>query len=589
MIILEKTINYFLKNEVKLKSVAYILNQAGIINTYDESLKAVKMDVPTIRPDLNCVLGALIEISALTDNAFSYSVFDSPKICLEEWDIKSDRPIFIGRIKRNQIKENIPEIKEMLIHNKLYTRDKYKDLIHFCALFFGVPPMLVSEKRLGKKIIVKENTIYGYETLKWGDPIVDSEEDDLCLLVLLADPARMKNDFDRKKKKPDNLYYYYIRRGNSQFAIAFFQFMRLPFQKYQLNENVKRVPYEFRQMEEILGIGLNRDEVTLILCRFGYHLTDRSIDIPQWRTDVQGSQEIAQDIFRVLLAKNGNKMKFDLVATAKDDYSYYCGIMKLKVYYSDHGFVEVISRPFIDEQELEEIQPFIPELDDVVKIINPLNRSKNIILPSLLVKLRKNLNVNDRIFEVSMVKYKREGVICEKNIIGVAGKYKNGDSITAIIWDLQSFTLCGNNRIIVLERNSGYCIWKLVSGDRMVGTVVLQILKKNKVIILLEKEIEGNRNNGKEWKFYNGLVRELSIDLPLVCPFQELENNFFNINREVINYFRIKESRLYRINDIWMVNYLLQISWKNIKSVNLPRYNSILMKMIKELTSKYSI
>ena len=67
------------------------------------------------------------------------------------------------------------------------------------------------------------------------------------------------------------------------------------------------------------------------------------------------------------------------------------------------------------------------------------------------------------------------------------------------------------------------------------------------------------------------------------------KSDFFNINREVINYFRIKESRLYRINDIWMVNYLLQISWKNIKSVNLPRYNSILMKMIKELTSKYSI
>lgn len=100
MIILEKTINFFLKSEIKLKSVAYILNQAGIINTYDDSLKAVKVDVPTIRPDLNCVLGTLIEISALTDNDFSNSVFESSESCLEQWDIKSDRPIFISRIKK---------------------------------------------------------------------------------------------------------------------------------------------------------------------------------------------------------------------------------------------------------------------------------------------------------------------------------------------------------------------------------------------------------------------------------------------------------------------------------------------------------
>lgn len=477
----------------------------------------------------------------------------------------------------------------MLIHNKLYTGDKYKDLIHFCALFFGVPPMLISEKRLGKKIVVKENTIYGYETLKWGELIVDSEEDDLCLLVLLADPAMVKNDFDREKKKPDNLYYYYIRRSNSRFVAAFFQFMRLPFQKYQLSEITKQVPYEFRQIEEILGMKLNRDEVALILYRFGYHLTDGSIDIPQWRTDVQGSQEIAHDIFRVLRAKNRNKMKFVFMPTMKDDYSYYCAIMELKVYYSEHGFVEVMSRPFIDEQELEEIQSYISEVDDVVKIINPLNKRNNIILPSLLGKLRKNLNVNDRIFEVSQVKYKRESAICEKNVIGVAGKYKKGDSITAIIWDLQMFTLCGNNYIIVLEKNSEYCIWKLFTGDRIVGTVILQLCEKNKVIILLEKEIDEKKDSGKDWKCYSGLARELSIDLPLFCPFQELKNNFFDNNREVINYFQIKESRLYRKNDIWMVNYLLQISWKNIKSVNLPRYNGVLMAEIKALISKYSM
>lgn len=593
MIISENVWNLFFEEKICLRQAANTLNKAGIINTYLEQENIIKVETPTIRPDLNSILGIVVEYAALANIKMKCNLLKVERRAYETLKIQSNIPVIIGKIQKSRLELKNLDIRRILEQNQLVGLDIYQQFVNFCALFFGIPPILIPWNQAvdGVSIEKRGNTyeiVAGQKRQLWGEPSEVCEEEELCMVTLLVNPVETKKFLEQQGKHRDGLYYYYIRRGNSCFLRAMFKFVGATDIADRNCRKRKGLLFKQEEISRILGWNVDEALILKILERLGYQIEKNVLLLPEWRSDIKGIQEIANDVMRFLMLKEKLWEKHSL---DNQDYAReYRRIIRIKQYFADNGFREVMTRPFIEESEFKQIQRYYENNIEAVKIENPLNKEKNIFLPSLLTKCMQNLAHDDRIFEISKVKRKQENHILETDVLGVGGRYSSGEEVYSLLNFVYKYAEKIGVRMEEKTIGDTEYIWRLYSGNEIVGTMYIKDEGRKHVVILLEIALlylypfdffneYFMQENGR------GVFRELSIDLPIDCSFIRLME-CDSIKKSGIDRIILKRITLYKQEKIWKMNYVIRIYFGEMRKKDIPQFNQGLMLDVKHLSEE---
>ena len=162
------------------------------------------------------------------------------------------------------------------------------------------------------------------------------------------------------------------------------------YKETKLENNIDRV-------NSVIGINFSKNEYEKILKRLGFRIKSKII-VPSHRSDIQGSNDVAEELARVVGYDNIPRIEFKLKPLVKDLYIS-SQENKLRAYLAGNGFNEVINFPFTQKND-----------ESSIIVDNPLDSNKKSIRTSLTDSLIENLSYNERrqkdsikIFEISNV------------------------------------------------------------------------------------------------------------------------------------------------------------------------------------------
>lgn len=173
-----------------------------------------------------------------------------------------------------------------------------------------------------------------------------------------------------------------------------------------------KIEYNLNKIKKILGIDLSDDEYRKILKKLKFNFNNEFIEIPSYRNDINGQNDIAEEIARVIGYNNIKNKEINisnkLAIQNKPD------IEIFKFNLVENGFYETINNPFVSDKNI-----------DSVKLDNPLDKNKPYLRTNLKNSLLKNLIYNHRrqkdtikFFEISDV-YFKNNYIKSKTVIGI--------------------------------------------------------------------------------------------------------------------------------------------------------------------------
>ena len=184
--------------------------------------------------------------------------------------------------------------------------------------------------------------------------------------------------------------------------------------KIETREDIVKVDYEKTQItfhpervEKLLGYNVEEDEIASILRFLGIDLQPRGeiivCTIPSWRNDIKEEVDLIEEIARIYGYDNIPKPPEEEIQIQTKNNSFFPSTAKtFRTKLSGLGFSEVLNYSFCEIKELEALG-----LKYHHKIANPISKENEVLRPSLLASLYKNLLLNlDRGAEsVSLFEY----------------------------------------------------------------------------------------------------------------------------------------------------------------------------------------
>jgi phenylalanyl-tRNA synthetase beta chain len=162
------------------------------------------------------------------------------------------------------------------------------------------------------------------------------------------------------------------------------------------------------KISKILGYNIEIDESIKILRSLGINSEvkeDKIIcSIPIWRKDLKIEEDLIEEIIRIkgydsVPYIKKREYKFDDIA---NDFSFNSIVYDLKNKLKNFGFNEVINYSFLEIKQIEKFS-----LLHYYKILNPLSKENEILRPSLIVGLYKNvlLNIGQGFDSIALFEY----------------------------------------------------------------------------------------------------------------------------------------------------------------------------------------
>ena len=177
-------------------------------------------------------------------------------------------------------------------------------------------------------------------------------------------------------------------------------------------EKKRTVYLDLDYLNRLLGTGISPKEVKEILNNLGFKITEPKkntlrIDIPYWRLDVSGPEDLIEEVARIhgyqklpALAPEGKLISFQ-------ENEKQAGRREIKKYLVNTcGLDEVRNYSFISEKERE---IFSYKEKELIGVVNPMSNRQKFLRPSLIPGLLKNIQDNEkffpsfRIFEIGKV------------------------------------------------------------------------------------------------------------------------------------------------------------------------------------------
>ena len=183
----------------------------------------------------------------------------------------------------------------------------------------------------------------------------------------------------------------------------------------------KTIETTYRKIDDLLGIGVPRDEMRAILERLGFGVTEKeggmSVTVPLWRDDVDGYPDLAEEIIRsygyehivpTFLAA-ATVTRGGLTEAQKQE-------AKCKSVLAGEGYMEACNYSFYSPKDLDLLRlPADAPERSAIRILNPIGEDlsvmRTILAPSMIANVVRNVrrgNDGGRLFELANVYLPKE-------------------------------------------------------------------------------------------------------------------------------------------------------------------------------------
>jgi phenylalanyl-tRNA synthetase beta chain len=172
--------------------------------------------------------------------------------------------------------------------------------------------------------------------------------------------------------------------------------------RMESREDLKIVKYErtdvalrVEKVSKILGCNVKEDEITEILRFLGIESQSRGTmilcTIPSWRNDIKKEVDLIEEIARIkgYDVITTSEKKFAAEVYMPDNSFFHALVEEFRVKLNGLGFSEALNYSFSEITELEKFG-----LKYSYKIANPISKENEVLRPSLLPPLYKNLLLN---------------------------------------------------------------------------------------------------------------------------------------------------------------------------------------------------
>ena len=181
-----------------------------------------------------------------------------------------------------------------------------------------------------------------------------------------------------------------------------------------------KIPLVVNKINQILGIDINEEEYIRYLLKLGFSVEDGFVIAPSFRSDIQTTNDLAEEIARCIGYDNIDLINIDIPQTNKTSLKEIEN--KLRYFLLDHGFYEVINSPFVKNKT-----------DQAIKVDNPLDSNRKYLRTNITNSLLENLKYNEnrqkdsiKLFEISDIylsndnsKFKRKLSVIASGRVGL--------------------------------------------------------------------------------------------------------------------------------------------------------------------------
>ncbi|MDR1928769.1 MAG: phenylalanine--tRNA ligase subunit beta [Endomicrobium sp.] len=410
-------------------------------NIFDKNDTIFEIEVMTNRGDCLSHLGIAREISAkLQKKIFlpALKVFSVPRVIQSSItiEVKSDLCLrYIGSfITDVKIKTSPNWLMCALQKNGLKSINNVVDITNYVMLELGQPLHVFDASKLCSNKIIIRNAIDNEKIFALDDKeyILDTEMlvtsdlqkpiaisgiiggkyssvDNKTTTVFIESGIFDANSIRKTSKKlhlsTDSSYRFERKLdwNMSKFAMlrAISLIIDIAGGNLKILKDIKNIKYkktqiilEIDKIFKVLGYTIEIDEIKKILIFLGIDIQLKGniffCTVPSWRNDIKFDVDLIEEIVRI--------KGYDTVPYVKNNkYSTYIVnnafiptiIEKLRIKLSELGFSEVLNYTFVEIRDLEKF-----DLKYYYKILNPVSKENEVLRPSLLLGLYKNLLLN---------------------------------------------------------------------------------------------------------------------------------------------------------------------------------------------------
>ena len=293
------------------------------------------------------------------------------------------------------------------------------------------------------------------------------------------------------------------------------------------------IPFDEKKLNRILGTSINKNEIKDYLYKLGFNIKDNKIFPPSYRGDIKTTNDIAEEIARVVGYNNIQSSPLEICKPENGCEDYKLLEQNIKNHIVEHGFFEVINNPFVKKG-----------LSNSIKVDNPLDSNREHLRTDLKSSLIDTLLYNEKrqhdsvkLFEISDV-YFSSSEIKKKKILAIICSGRAGKNFIDFSKKID------NDYLINL--------FKSLSSDieinpKLVTRENLDSKSKNQ-IVYMEIELDDLKGYGIENK--SRTSKKLSNDI--FIKYQPI-SNFPSSTRDLS--FSIKDQESYNNLQDYILNY----------------------------------
>ena len=168
------------------------------------------------------------------------------------------------------------------------------------------------------------------------------------------------------------------------------------------HNKVHEIPIKVDKINKIIGIDISEDQYLNHLIKLGFNKNNCSIEVPSYRSDIKTQNDLAEEVARIIGYDNIVRKKLT-IPKGKISNNYDIE-NKLRFFFLDQGFYEVINSPFVMDRS-----------DKSIKVDNPLDSNKEYLRTNIINSLLNNLIFNERRQKDSIKLFEIADVYTSKN------------------------------------------------------------------------------------------------------------------------------------------------------------------------------
>ena len=327
-----------------------------------------------------------------------------------------------------------------------------------------------------------------------------------------------------------------------------------------------RVELRYERVKRLLGIEVERNDITDILQRLNMQLDEQAdgwqVTPPSYRFDINIEADLIEEIGRLIGYNNipgtreSSHIRMDSFSEQR------VGVNRIRDVMVEQDYFEAVTYSFVSP----ELQALLDPGQSTLPLANPISTDMSVmrtrLLPGLIQALRHNLNRQQprvRLFETGLCFVpSANGLLQTPHIAGVIsggrfaeGLYSLGEPVDFfdIKGDLENILRLANGSVTRFEPSVNPILHPGQGADVSLNGVnigfvgglhpgVLEELDINQPIFVFEIELSSIRDsklpNYSEMSRFPSIRRDISVEVDMDLPVQQLLDYIFSIKNEIL-------------------------------------------------------